>query len=81
MKQGTDWILVNVWHDEDEPTEYRVKIKWQYEAGHYEDFVYFDGYRNIDVLEYPENITDNTRKMIDNQLWDELDEILANSNN
>lgn len=77
MIKKTEWLLVNVWHDEDEPTEYRVKVKWEFEGGHFEDHVYFDGFCNIEVLEYPENITEATKKMIVNQLWDKLDDIMS----
>lgn len=77
MKQGTIWTEVNVWHDEDEPTTYRIKIKYEYESGGWNEGYRVDPHIEVDIIEFPENLTEQTKKMIRTNLSDKIDDIFS----
>jgi len=79
MIRGTQWAEVKVWHDEDEPTIYRIKVYYEHDYGHTDEGRYIAGDKTIEVLEYPEGATDELKKMIDYQLPDVLEEILSDT--
>lgn len=53
---------VKIWHDEDNYTEYQIKVSY--------DLID----KTIEVIEYPEGCTPGLKKMID----DKLDDVLSN---
>lgn len=77
MIKGTAWTEIKVWHDEDEPTIYRIKVYYEHDYGHTDEGRYIAGPKSIEVLEYPEGATDDIKKMIDYQLPDVLDSLLS----
>jgi hypothetical protein len=79
MIRGTQWAEVKIWHDEDEPTIYRIKVYYEHDYGHTDEGRYIAGDKTIEVLEYPEGATDELKKMIDYQLPDVLEEILSDT--
>lgn len=78
MIKGTAWADVQVWHDDDEPTEYRVKVAYEYEYISNDDPYYQEIYEKVEVIEWPEGINETTKKMINNKLGDVLADILEN---
>lgn len=76
MKKGTEWRRVKVYDDEDNCQEYFVKLEYEYEGGYYEDGRYHDGYSRIEVLQYPEGISEETKKDINEVVQFMLEEIL-----
>lgn len=81
MIRGTQWTEVKVWHEEDEPTIYRIKVYYEHDYGHTDEGRYIAGDKTIEVLEYPDGATDELKKMIDYQLPDLLDDILSDTDN
>ena len=77
MIKGTEWTMVKVWHDEDEPTEYKIKVQYEYEWITNNDPYYQELHTHIEVIEWPDGITESTKKMINNQLPNVLDDILS----
>lgn len=69
--------MVKVWHDEDEPTEYKIKVEYGYEWITNNDPHYQELHTHIEVIEWPDGITESTKKMINNQLPNVLDDILS----
>lgn len=53
---------VKIWHDEDDYSEYQIKVSY--------DLID----KTIEVIEYPEGCTPGLKKMID----DKLDDVLSN---
>lgn len=80
MINGTAWTEVKVWHDEDEPTIYRVLVQYEYEMGGWDEGYRVESHAEIEVIEYPEGISQQTKEMIDDKLSDVLDEILSDGN-
>ena len=70
------WTFVKVWHEEDDYTEYKIKVEYSYESGHTADGVYWEGHKSIHVLEYPPNATNLLKLAIDNQLPYLLDQLI-----
>ena len=81
MIKGTAWTLIDYWHEEDEPTQYRIKVAYQYTGGQYVDGRYMPGIRQIEVIEYPENASHALVQYIDDQLPEIMDEILQDDGN
>ena len=77
MKKGTTWTEVKVWHDEDEPTIYRIKIQYEYERGGWMEEYRVEPHIEVDIIEYPEGITDQTKEMIRTNLSDIIDDIFS----
>ena len=76
MIRGYAWPIVKVWHDEDDCTEYRVKVEYEYEYISHRDPYYQEMRSHIEVIEWPEGITDVTKDMINHRLGDVLAELL-----
>ena len=76
MIRGTQWTTVRVWHDDDEPTDYKVKVEYEYEyISNYDPF-YQQLHSHIEVVEWPEGVNDVTKAMINHRLKDVLAELL-----
>lgn len=76
MKQGTTWIKWALHDENDNFVWLTLKVAYEYEAGWFEDGVYNEKHQKIEVLEYPENITDEIKAKIDAELPDILDYLL-----
>jgi len=76
MIKGTQWTTVRVWHDDDEPSDYKVKVAYEYEYITNHDPFYQQIQSHIEVIEWPEGVTDNLRAMINHRLNDVLAELL-----
>lgn len=76
MIQGTQWTTVRAWHDEDDYTDYKVKVAYEYEFITNPDPFYQQIYSHIEVVEWPEGVTETAKKMINHRLNDVLTELL-----
>ena len=76
MIQGTAWTKVNVSHDEDEATEYDIRVAYEYEYISHRDPYFQQVHSHIEVIEWPEGISENTKAMINNKLGDVLADLL-----
>lgn len=57
------FTTVKIWHDEDEPTEYRIKVE-------------VINKRSIEILEYPEYATPQLKSMIDDKIEDIMEDLV-----
>jgi hypothetical protein len=76
MKKGTTWYEFKFWHDDEDYTPYRAKIRYEIEPGYFEEGRYFQGSTMLEIIEYPEDASDLLKATLRDKLSEECDWIL-----
>ena len=76
MIKGTQWTKVVVWYDDEVSAEYDVKVAYEYDYITNHDPFYQQIHSHIEVIQWPQGVSERTKSLINYKLNDVLSEIL-----